>query len=100
MAPKQGEIPGTERPRIKRIDDAAELYRELRDKRMKALEKEIEAQEALQKVMHENEAKLTDRDEDGNPLYVMEDGEECVVLMRSEEKAKVKKYKAAKESGE
>jgi hypothetical protein len=97
---KQTEIPGTERPRIKQIDDAADLYRELRDKRMKALEKEIEAQDALQKVLHKHEEKLTDRDEDGNPLYVLEDGEECAVLMRSEEKAKVKKYKAAKVSGE
>jgi hypothetical protein len=90
---KQTEIPGTERPRIKFLDDAGEYYRECRDKRMKALEKEIEAQEALQKVMHKYEDKLTDRDEDGNPLYIMSDGEECIVLMRSEEKAKVKKYK-------
>ena len=97
---EQTEIPGTERPRIKPIEDAAANYRDHRDRRMKALEKEIEAQEMLQKVLHKYEEKLTDRDEDGNPLYVLEDGEECAVLMRSEEKAKVKKYKAAKASGE
>lgn len=98
MAQEQTEIPGTERPRIKQIDDAAENYRDHRDKRMKALDKEIEAQVKLQEILHKYEEKLTDRDEDGNPLYILEDGEDCAILMRSEEKAKVKKYKAAKGS--
>ena len=35
MAKRQQEIPGAERQTIKEIDDAAEMYVEARDKRMK-----------------------------------------------------------------
>ena len=51
------------------------------------------------RFLHENEAQLVDRDEDGNPGYVYTDGEgerKMAILVRSEENVKVKKYKAPK----
>ena len=61
---KQAELPGVERKKIKEIEDAAESYVALRDKRMAILTKEVEAKAALLDTMHKH--KLT--------LYRLDDG--------------------------
>lgn len=94
---EQIEIPGTERPKIRVIENAAAKYEEKRDERMRATEAEVEAKDKLQKALHDNEAQLVDRDEDGNPGYVYKDaaGEpKIAILERSAENVKVKKWKA------
>lgn len=48
---KQTLIPGTEQKSIKEIDDAAEAYVEIRDKRMALTKKEVEAQATLVAAM-------------------------------------------------
>lgn len=66
---------------------------------MKATTEEVEAKDKLQKVLHDNEDKLTDRDEDGNPGYVYTDAngkQKMAILVRSEEDVKVKNYKGLK----
>lgn len=95
---EQTEIPGTERPKIIKIENAAKKYEAARDERMDRTKDEVEASEKLQKVLHESEDQLTERDEDGNPAYVYNhDGElKMAILVRSEEKVKVKKYKVPK----
>lgn len=56
--PRQAEIPGTERPRIKEVDDAAEAYVVQRDKRMKLSKKEKEAKTALISVMEKHKIEV------------------------------------------
>lgn len=94
----QDEIPGTERPRIAAIDEAAEEYREKRDERMEALKDEVELKAKLSAVMQANKDKLTEKDEDGNPMYRIPDTNECVVLEYSEANVKVKKTKEGKKA--
>ena len=99
MAEEQTEIPGTERPKIRKIENAASNYEEKRDARMEATEQEVNAKDRLQKALHEHEDQLVDRDEDGNPGYVYTDSEgvrKIAILQRSEEGVKVKKFKIAK----
>lgn len=96
---EQTEIPGTERPKIAAIERAAKTYARARDARMEATEEEVKQKDKLQKVLHENEAQLVDRDSDGNPGYVYTDDEgerRIAILVRSEEDVKVKKYAAPK----
>lgn len=50
--PIQTEIPGTERPRIKALENAAEDYVTKRDTRMQATTKEVEAKTKLSDLMH------------------------------------------------
>lgn len=64
---EQTEIPGTERPKIRAVENAAAKYEEKRNARMDATVEETNASDKLQKALHENEAQLVDRDEDGNP---------------------------------
>lgn len=94
MGAKQAEIPGTERPKIKAIEDAAEAHRDIVEARLKLQEKEEKSAGALQKALHKYEDKLVDRDKDGNPGYVYYDGEQpmIAVLKRSEEKVSVRKF--------
>lgn len=103
MAEKQEEITGGgldefKPPKLKAVEDAAEELRDLVAKRLKAAEKEDAAAEALQKVMHKNEDKLTFKDADGNPGHVYFVGEKkyIAVLKRSEEKVSVRLYKPPK----
>ena len=51
---KQMEIPGTERPRIQEIEDAAEAYREKRDKRAELSKEETSARQGLQAVLEKH----------------------------------------------
>jgi hypothetical protein len=75
MPPRQSELPGTEAPRCKDIEEAAEAYTSVRDKRMALTTKEVEAQNALVLVMQKH-AKDLDTDAKGNPCYRFE-GEIC-----------------------
>ena len=52
MAKKQLEIPGTEQEVIEEIEQAAESYVSIRDKRMLLTEKEVAAKEVLSQAMH------------------------------------------------
>ena len=54
---KQTELPGIERKKIKDIEDAAESYVAVHDKRISMTEKEVEAKAALLDAMHKH--KLT-----------------------------------------
>jgi hypothetical protein len=44
---EQTEIPGTERPKLKAVEDAAEAYRDVVTRRLKLQEKEDETADAL-----------------------------------------------------
>lgn len=80
-----------ERPKIKPIEDAAERYVELRDKRMKLLEQECAAKEKLTETMQANAAKLS-QDGDGNLIYKYD---EQVVIMAEQVGVKVKHAKTS-----
>lgn len=75
------EIPGTERPKIKAIEDAASTYVDARDKRMKLTEKEIECKAKLIDAMQRHIDKLS-VDADGNRIYRFDD--ELVILIQLE----------------
>jgi hypothetical protein len=49
--PKQGEIPGTERPKIQEVEDAASHYVDQRDERCGLSKKEADAKVALIEAM-------------------------------------------------
>ena len=57
MAKKQKELPGIEKPVIKEIEDAADEYVEVRDKRMSLTEREVEKRAALIGVMRAHKVK-------------------------------------------
>lgn len=80
-----------ERPKIKPIEDAAERYVELRDKRMKLLEQECAAKEKLTETMQANAGKLS-QDGDGNLIYKYD---EQVVIMAEQVGVKVKHAKTS-----
>lgn len=77
MPKNQMEIPGTEPPKIKAIEEAAEEYRTLRDKRMKILEDEIASKTKLISVMDRHKDKLGVNSE-GESVYRYDD--ELVIL--------------------
>lgn len=79
--PRQQQIPGTEPPSIKEIDDAAEQYVDRRDMRMSLGKEESEAAEKLQALMKANN--LSFYEYEGN-----------IVTLDSVTKVKVKKKKA------
>lgn len=85
--PVQTEIPGTERVRIKSIDDAAEEYVNVRDKRMEWTEKEVAAKQQLTDLMHKHAEKIG-RDAEGGLTYRYDDMQ--VILKPTEEVLKVK----------
>ena len=74
MPKTQTEIPGTERPSIDAIDDAACEYVAKRDERMTLTRDEKAAKAHLLAKMQEHEAEL-DRDKDGALIYSFYDGE-------------------------
>lgn len=83
--PKQDELPGVERPKIKEVEDAAEAYEEARDERMKLTEEETEAQVALVEVMKKHKVKVYKR-ADANPPWI-------ATLTEGKDKASVKRQK-------
>lgn len=68
---KQSEIPGTERKRVKEIDDAAEGYVKARDARMKLTEKEVEMRDALVEAMRKHSLSVYRDSEASPPLLVL-----------------------------
>lgn len=64
--PKQLVVPGTELKKIKEVDDAAEGYVDVRDRRMKLTKKEVEAKNALIAVMEKHKL-LVYRDDSASP---------------------------------
>lgn len=92
--PVQVEIPGTERPRIKAIDDAAEEYVNVRDKRMEWTKKEVAAKQQLTDLMHKHAEKIG-RDAEGGLTYRYDDM--AVILKPTEETLKVKHVDAEEE---
>lgn len=85
--PVQTEIPGTERPKIKEIDKAAEEYVSVRDKRMNLTEKEVAAKQQLVNLMHAHADEIG-RDAEGGLTYRYSDM--LVTLKPKEEVLKVK----------
>lgn len=76
MGRKQLEIAGTERPnKVKDVDEAAEAYVEVRDKRMALTKKEAEKKSALIEVMKKhNLTAYEDLDADPQLLVTVIEG--------------------------
>lgn len=81
---KQVEIPGLERPKIKEIEEAADKYESVRDRRMALTEREVETMAELVAQMHANKVTKYRLD---NDRYVE---------LQPTEKAKIKKVKHPK----
>lgn len=86
MPKKQSDLPemegeGVTLPSIPEIDDAADAYIALRDKRIALLAKELAAKEELRNLMHSNKLKRYNYDD------------RIVELVETTEKVKVKKAK-------
>ncbi len=79
--------PGVEQPEIAEIEEAAEAYVNIRDKRMKLTESEVSTRAVLSTVMHAHAGELP-KDEDGNTFYPF-DGRR-VILLCGKERIKVK----------
>ena len=75
---KQGHLEGMEPPTIKELDEAADNYMDIRDKRMAMTRKECSKQDHLQELMKEH--KLTVYEYDG-----------YIVTLNQTEKVKVRK---------
>lgn len=95
--PKQQEIPGTEAPTIKAIEEAAEAYVSVRDRRMKLTEQEVTAKANLIAACEKHKDKLTP-DLQGNRTYRYD--EMIVVLKPGKDNVKVKTYHAGDEEEE
>lgn len=88
MSKKQLQVPGTERPTVKEIDDAAEAYVEQRDKRMKLSEKEKAAKDALIGAMKKHALTIYRDDSHSPPLVVyLTTGEDKVKVEAADELA-------------
>ena len=70
--PIQDEIPGTEAPKIKQIENAAAKYVDARDSRMKLTEKECAAKTNLIAVCQEHAEKMN-VNADGDRVYRYDD---------------------------
>jgi len=97
-----GDLAQFQPPKIKAIEEAALEHRANVAKRLKRQEIEEESADALQKVLHKHEDKLTIKDKDGNPGYVFSDGDETLiaVLKRTEEKVSVRRWTMPKKKKE
>jgi|SRR5208282_2070478 len=98
MPKNQLEIPGTERKTIKAIDEAAETYRSFRDRRMTALEKEIESLTALVAICEQKKDQLpeiADGKDKGKRIYRYDDGGEDSfdVIVGTKTTVRVRKHK-------
>lgn len=87
MPKNQEQLKGLEEPSITEIEDAAEDYKKLRDKRMKILDQEIAAKAKLLETMKENIEQLS-VDAEGNRVYRYD--EELVILSEGKVNVKVK----------
>lgn len=87
MPKNQMEIPGTERPKIKEIEVAAEDYVAIRDKRMALTEKECAAKLTLIETVKAHASELT-KDLKGNRVYRYDD--QLVMLIPGSDNVKVK----------
>jgi hypothetical protein len=67
---KQKPLPGMERKSFPEVDSAAEAYVEVRDKRMKLTEKEVEAKDALLEVMSKHNLVVYKDESVAPPLIV------------------------------
>ena len=81
------DIPGTERPTIKEIEEAAEAYTALREKWQALGEKLTTAKTALIQTVLEHEKELS-KDKDGNRVYRYDDM--LVILKPGSPKVRVK----------
>lgn len=86
MPKEQLEIEGTQGPRIKAIDEAAEDYVNARDKRMRLTEQEVACKAVLIQVCRKNEDKLSS-DGNGTLRYRYDD---MVVEWRKKDTIRVK----------
>ena len=84
--PKNEELPGMERPKIKEIESAADAYVSARDRRMKLTESEIAAKAKLIETVQKFADKLN-VDGDGNRIYRYDD---LVVILSDKVNVKVK----------
>lgn len=84
---KQTEMPGMERPKIPEIEEAAEKYVKVRDRRMKLTEEEIVAKANLLTAV-EAHAKELPYDGENNRLYRFDDL--LVILKPGKPNVKVK----------
>jgi len=85
---KQSEIPGTERPVIKALDEAGETYVDLRDKMQAAVKRyKEEGKTPLIDLMHKNADKLSKNGE-GELVYNYDDM--VIILKPTAEVIKVK----------
>ena len=86
MPKKQAELPGVEAPSIKAIDDAADEYVSVRDKRMALTEKEITARDVLANLMHKHKLESYRYDD---RIVTIVPAEKVKVKTAKEESAKV-----------
>lgn len=77
MAKTQKELAGMEAPEIKDIEEAADQYVTVRDKRMKLTTQEIAAKTALIQTVQKHAEDLSE-DSEGNKVYRY--GDEIVIL--------------------
>jgi len=63
MANKTGDLPGMKPVRITALDEAADNYVKVRDRRMGLTEKEVQAKQNLIDLIHEHADKLQPNDE-------------------------------------
>jgi hypothetical protein len=93
--PKQKELEGMEKPSIPEIEEAADAYVSIRDKRMAMTEKEVAAKTNLLQVLLSHESELSPG-EDGSKLYRFDD--EIVLLKPGKRVVKVKSAHEDEES--
>jgi hypothetical protein len=63
MANKTADLPGMKPPRIAALDEAAEEYVKVRDRRMGLTEKEVQAKANLIDLLHKHADKIPPNDE-------------------------------------
>jgi hypothetical protein len=92
---RQAEIPGTERPKIKELEEAAELYVNLRVKMQDAVKKfKEEGKTPLIQLLHKHADKLS-RNGDGEMTYAYDDM--LVILKSAGEQLRVKQVDSESE---
>lgn len=95
--PVQAEIPGTERPKIKEIEAAANSYVSVRDRRMKLTEDEVTLKKTLIDTVHKHADKITPN-EAGERHYRYDDL--VVILKPGRDNVKVRSADAESEPDE
>lgn len=97
MPKKQSELPGVEAPSIPEIEEAADKYVQVRDKRMKLTEQEIAARTTLIQTLHAHQDELEPSGEDGKLWYRYDDQ---VITLEHQDKVKVRTAHAETEEDE